>query len=71
MADEWACDECGYITTVEPSGGKCPGCGSKMSKIEGIDDQADGDKEYDEDALATTIDDDKIEMSWDDDKEEH
>lgn len=62
MPDEWACDECGYIAGSEPDAGKCPGCGSKMTKIEGVDDMVKDDSAYDEDDLATPIDEDDDEI---------
>lgn len=60
MPDEWACDECGYIASSEPDAGKCPGCGAKMTKIES-DDSTNDDPNYDDDDLATPIDED----DWD------
>lgn len=67
MADEWACD-CGYITSAEPEGEKCPSCGSKMSKIVGVDDAAEKDKDsYDDAEMATPIDE---EFDWDESKED-
>jgi len=59
MADEWACDECGYITSAEPEAEKCPGCGAKMAKIVGVDDFEKNNSNYDDDDLATPIEDDE------------
>ncbi len=66
MPEEWAC-ECGYITPVEPESGKCPVCGSKMTKIDGEEQEAEGDDKYDEEELLTPIDDDMI---WEDIEED-
>ena len=66
MADEWACDECGYITSAEPEAEKCPGCGAKMAKIVGVDDLQKGGDNYDDDALAVSMEDgeDDEEFDW-------
>jgi len=62
MPDEWACDDCGYIAGSEPDAGRCPGCGSKMTKIEGVDDERKNVDSYDDDDLATPIDEDDDEI---------
>ncbi len=67
MPDEWVCDECGYSTTLEPDTGKCPGCGAKMTKIDSTDDLDRDQDNYDDDELATPID-EEDDFSWEEDK---
>ncbi|OQB05479.1 MAG: hypothetical protein BWY19_01017 [bacterium ADurb.Bin212] len=69
MPDEWVCDECGYSTTLEPEDNKCPGCNAKMTKIDSADDIDKDDDSYDDDDLATPIDEDD-DFSWEEDKED-
>jgi hypothetical protein len=58
MADEWVCVDCGHSTPVDPGTEGCPECGSKMEKIDDLDNDLSKNESYKDEELKTPLDDD-------------
>ena len=67
MAEEWVCDECGYVGTDATK--ICPECGSKLVSVGDYDDDlAKSDERYSKDELKTEITDKEPDFVDEDDE---